>query len=251
VADLLLLREDLRSLRNFVKRTEMGLDVSQVPSRYREDVWARLAGGLETDAPEMFGEVLAKARAARGASASPAVFDAAFDSASLVALCEAAWRTGSEFIAGYWQRYDAARGVESLWRARALEMDEGTRRLLRDGRQDAELLAALEEAEPDEWPSLIASAMSGLDAAGISEAEGTDRIRAFVHAADEWLMDYTREARMVPFGPERVFGCLAGLEAEAHNMRVAVVGRANNVSPQVLREHLCALYSSGSASDGR
>jgi len=237
VADLLLARRDLRSLKSFIKR-RMEMDVSALPSAYGEEAWERLWEGLRTDLPPLFRAVVERSREA----AAPKTFDAAYDSACLSVLCEAAGETGSGFITEYWRRFDTAKGVEWLWRARALGFDEEVRRWVVEGRQDRELFAALLRAEEEDWPRLLELGMEGLEVAGVASARRAGRIRAFVRAADEWLMGFARRAKYVPFGPERVFGCLVGLEAEAHNVGVAVAGRANEIDPARLRLELRACY---------
>jgi len=243
VADLVLWREELRSLKNHVKRKHLQIEASAVPSRYGEEAWERLWAGLETELPAVFAAVVGRTQALLGlGSREPGFFDAAFDSASLWALCDAARRTGSELAAEYHRRFDAVKGVELLWRARALGLGKDVQDVLFDGRQYEELFAALRQSDLREWPAAVASALSGLDVNSLAPSSGAEPVRAFVRAADAWLMDFARQARLVAFGPERVFGCLVGLDAEAHNVAIVVAGRAQGISPDRLRGHLRACY---------
>ncbi len=243
VAELLLVQEQLRSLKNFVKRTRLDMPVSAPPSRYGEEVWERLWAGLDAELPEPFPAVVRRTRDALGSvPAHPGAFDAAFDGACLRALCDLARRTGSGFIAEYCRRYDTAKGVEFLWRGRALGLHQDVQRLLVEDRAEPELFAALRQSDLGRWPVLLGSALEGLDAGGLGAAQGPGRIRQFVRAADAWLMDFARAAKHVAFGPERVFGCLVGLAAEAHNLGLAAAGRANGIAPAILRPTLMACY---------
>jgi len=243
VIDMLRVQREIRSFKNFVKRRIMGLEVPPVASRYGDGVWELLWEGAPTEVPPYFQPVVGKARQALASQPErPEVLDAAFDGACLRALCDAAWLTGSSFIVEYYRRYDTAKGVELLWRARAMGLGEEVERLLVEGRQDHALFAALEQSEQERWPSAIASAMPGLDIGRVAAAEGLGRVQSFTRAGEEWLMAFARDARFVPFGPERVFGCAVGLMAEAGNLVLAVAGRANGIAPDVLRLRLRTCY---------
>jgi V/A-type H+-transporting ATPase subunit C len=243
VIDILRMQKEIRSLKSFVKRSSMGLKVPAVASRYGDEVWERLWEGQPTEVPPYFQPVIGTAREALASQPErPEVLDAAFDGACLRALCDAARLIGSSLIVEYYRRYDTAKGVELLWRARAMGLGEEVERMLVADRQDHVLFAAMEQTEPEDWPAAIASATPGLDTERVAAAEGLGRIRAFTGAGEEWLMAFARDARFVAFGPERVFGCAVGLMAEADNLVLAVAGRANGIAPDVLRPRLRTCY---------
>jgi hypothetical protein len=124
-------------------------------------------------------------------------------------------------------------------------MGEQVRALLAEGRADAELFAALQAEETEHWPELLASAIDEVTIEALDQHEGTRQIRDFIRLADRWLVGYVREARLVAFGPERVFGCMVGLEAESLNLALSVVGWANEVEPERLLDCLRASYVPG------
>ena len=121
-------------------------------------------------------------------------------------------------------------------------LGEEVERLVVEDRQNHALFAAMQQAVPGDWPAAIASEMPGLDAERVAAAEGLGRIQAFTGAGEEWLMAFARDARFVPFGPERVFGCAVGLMAEADNLVLAVAGRAHGIAPDVLHPRLRTCY---------
>jgi hypothetical protein len=242
-ADLLLWRQDLRSLKNYIKRRYLEVDVSEVQTRYDNEQWDRLWEDLTVDLPPVFARVLDRARdKVQATPEQPQLFDAAVDSAVLVELRREAEQVGSEWIDEYWARIDSVRGVEFLLRGRALGLDEETLDLLLADRSRPEMFRTLQESPDEEWPRVLGVFLDGLDAGEMAGAEDTERIRAFVHAGDRWIMDHVRVGRFVPFGPERVFACMVGLETEAYNMGVAVVGKANDVAAEQLSEHLRPCY---------
>jgi vacuolar-type H+-ATPase subunit C/Vma6 len=84
--------------------------------------------------------------------------------------------------------------------------------------------------------------MDGIEPEELAAAGPVERVRAFVRAADAWLMAFARTAKYVPFGPERVFGCAVGLEAESYNFVLVLSGRANDIAPEMLRRLLRMPY---------
>ena len=243
VIDMLRMQEEIRSLKNFVKRRHMDMDIQPAESRFGDEAWERLWGGMLVDLPHYLQPVAEKGRAALQAQPQHLeVLEAAFDSACLRALCDTAHLTGSGFIVEYYRRYDTAKGVELLWRARGMGSAENIERLLVQDRQHDALFATLGSADMAQWPAALASDMDGLDSARLEAAADSERIREYVRAAERWLMGFARQAKYVAFGPERVFGCVLGLEAEADNLVLVIGGRANDIAPDLLRRHLKACY---------
>jgi len=244
IADVLALPHDFVSLKNFVKRRQMKLDVGDgSPSRYGEETWDRLWADLPTRLPGCFREAAARGRAALGAAPErPEALDVAVDSVSLKALRESAEQLGNEFVTGYFRRYDTAKGVEMLWRARLQQAGEATERTIADGRCEEAVFRALLRMDEADWHEVLPVPMHGLGPGIHEPTKALARLRAFAKAADEWLMAYAREAKRVPFGPERVLGYLVGLEAELYNLKVAAAGRANDVPADLLEGRLRACY---------
>jgi len=244
VLDLLALPLALRGLKSFVKREQMGLDVAPVASPYDDGAWDEL---WRDQAPELPLALRKAAQAAcevvRSDPKRPERLDEAIDSLCLTLLCEAAAATGSAWIAEYHRRYARARSVEMFLRAQARDDAEDAAPPPPADAESRSLLAELEGRPQEEWPQLLASRMDGLSTDGMAAAQGLARAREFARVADAWLMAFTREARLVPFGPERVFGCALGLEAERCNVTLAVGGRAAGIEPDVLRGRLRACYT--------
>ncbi|MFW6456872.1 MAG: V-type ATPase subunit [Planctomycetota bacterium] len=246
-ANLLLWRDDMRSLKNYIKRHYLDVDVSSVSGQYKQVFWDQLWDGTNTDLPAIFERVGDRVQwhFDDAGEANLQIFDAAFDSAVLCELRRAAETLDSEWIDGYWRRLDCMRGIEFLLRGQALDMKPDVLNLLLQDRLNEDLLKSVQDEPVQQWPRILGEALDGFKLQDISDLEGTERIRAVVHAGEKWLMGYVREGRLVPFGPERVFACLLGLETESYNMCVAVVGRANQMTADLLEGHLRPCYVSG------
>ncbi len=244
VGDLLLLERELRSFRNYIKRNYLDVPVSEPASEFSDEVRDALWNGQAAEVPEVFRFVAERTRQYGGDDADVAAFDAAFDSAMLAALRDAAAGTGNSFISGYWDRFDTVKGVEFLWRAWALDMPDALRATLIGERVERAFLHELNERPFEEWTEALNAQLPGLGL-GLQERDrqnSVQHLRSFVSAADRWLMEYARAAKLIAFGPERIFGALLGLQSEAYNMRVAIVGRANGISGELLGKHLRAGY---------
>ncbi len=244
ILDMLDLPRLLRSFKDFVKRRVLGLAAGEAaPAPDDDETWQRVWDDNWTGLPQYFARAASQARSVLDAAGEqPELLDAAVDAACLSALTEEAGHCGDPFVAGYFRRYDTAKGVEMLWRARALGAGDTLRDLLCRGRHERALFSALVRTEDADWPPLLSAAMDGLRADRFAEAEGPGRIRGFVSAADEWLMDYARGARSVPFGSARVFAYLVGMDAELRNLSVVVAGRAGGIAGELLASRLRACY---------
>lgn len=243
--DLMLWQRDLRDFRNHLKRNYLNLKVTEPGSAFRSDFWESLWNETAPEAAEAFKYVAKEANNAFDTEETDiAAFDAAFDSAILVALRRTAAATKSSFITEYWDRYDTAKGIEFLWRAKILNLPENVLNILLEDRVEKDMLKGLNSIDTAEWPDVLNSRLWGFETrpqTGDKKSE-VQRLREFVDSAGMWLMDYARGAKLVAFGPERVFGAVVGLDSEAHNMRVSIVGRANGISADLLKKHLKTGY---------
>ncbi len=243
VIGLLELEREFRSFKGYLKRRLLGMDAPVLESQYGAGAWGRLWEGLETELPPEFGRAAERVRlAAAGGAGDPEVLDAALDDAVLRALCEAAEATGNEFVIEYYRRYDTAKGVELLWRARAMGLSEEIQDTYMAERQETELFAGMDILPDEDWPQLVGLWVDGIEPEELVAAGPMKRVRAFVRAADACLMAFARTAKYVPFGPERVFGCAVGLEAESYNFVLVLSGRANDIAPEMLRRLLRTPY---------
>ena len=242
VVGLLDVEKEFRSLKSHLKREVLGLNVSPVECRFAQEQWSRLWQDLPTDLPPWFDAARRRVLRADGWDRDSSVLDAAMDDATLTALVEAAEATGNEFVAGYFRRYDTVKGVEMYWRATVLGAQEAILKLCATGRRDAELFAAMAALPEEDWPRLIGAWLDGIKQDDLDAPEPEQRVAQFVREAADWLMAYVRRAKYVPFGAERVFGCVIGLDAECYNLALVLAGRGNDVAPDVLRRLLRACY---------
>ncbi len=74
---------------------------------------------------------------------------------------------------------------------------------------------------------------------GYTEASDISSLDALY---DNYIMEHTKDARKVNFGPEPIIGYIIAKETEIKVIRIIMVGKINKVSVEVIRERLRELY---------
>ncbi|MBU5484890.1 V-type ATP synthase subunit C [Clostridium sp. MSJ-11] len=64
----------------------------------------------------------------------------------------------------------------------------------------------------------------------------------FEKLTDNYIMDYIKKAKYVSFGIEPLLGYIMAKESEIKTVRIIMVGKLNNVAPEVIRERLRDVY---------
>jgi len=76
----------------------------------------------------------------------------------------------------------------------------------------------------------------------VFSAPEREQLTAFARLSENLILDRVRPAKSVAFGPDRVFGYLCGLRTEAYNLRLALAGKVNKISTQLLRARVRRQY---------
>lgn len=77
---------------------------------------------------------------------------------------------------------------------------------------------------------------------GIEEYSKNGKLNLFEKLSENFSMDYIKNAKYVSFGPEPLMAFIVAKETEIKAIRIIMVGKLNNVSPQVIRERLRDIY---------
>ncbi|HHY46370.1 MAG TPA: V-type ATP synthase subunit C, partial [Firmicutes bacterium] len=64
----------------------------------------------------------------------------------------------------------------------------------------------------------------------------------FERDSDNFLMEYLKGAKYIPFGPEPVISYLLAKENEVQTLRMLLIGKANGLPGAVIRERLRDTY---------
>lgn len=77
---------------------------------------------------------------------------------------------------------------------------------------------------------------------GIKSFKETNRLSEYEKIMDNSLMDLNEESKTIIFGPEPLFSYLYAKETENKILRMIMVSKLNNLSPEIIRERLRDLY---------
>lgn len=77
---------------------------------------------------------------------------------------------------------------------------------------------------------------------GFEEYQETGRLSSFEKEFDNHLMDMARDAKFISHGPEVIFAYLISKEMEIKNLRIVLVSKLNQLSPESIRERLRDIY---------
>lgn len=77
---------------------------------------------------------------------------------------------------------------------------------------------------------------------GIEEFNSTGSLNAFEKLSDNFMMKFIREAKYVSFGVEPIIAYVLAKETEIKVVRIIMVGKLNNVEPDVIKGRLRDMY---------
>ena len=77
---------------------------------------------------------------------------------------------------------------------------------------------------------------------GLNSYRETNRLSEFEKSMDDYLIELIKDSKYVTFGPEPLFAYVLAKEAEIKNLRIIMVSKINNLSPDVIRGRVSDLY---------
>jgi V/A-type H+-transporting ATPase subunit C len=77
---------------------------------------------------------------------------------------------------------------------------------------------------------------------GLQAYQETGRLSAFEKYMDNYMIKLNKDSKSVTFGPEPLFSYLVAKEMEIKILRIIMVSKTNNLSPEAIRERLRDLY---------
>lgn len=77
---------------------------------------------------------------------------------------------------------------------------------------------------------------------GIESYSRAGEVNTLEKLSDDYLMKLIKEGKFVSFGPEPLLSYLVAKETEIKVIRIIMVGKLNNVSPELIRERLRDIY---------
>jgi V/A-type H+-transporting ATPase subunit C len=91
---------------------------------------------------------------------------------------------------------------------------------------------------------LTSTPYAELAAEGIREWSEERSFTAFERLSDNYLIDYIKPAKYIVFGVEPLIGYLLAKEHEMKLIRIIMIGKLNDLPPEVIKERLRDTYAS-------
>lgn len=77
---------------------------------------------------------------------------------------------------------------------------------------------------------------------GLVAYQETGRLSEYEKQMDNYLMSLCKKSKYITFGPEPIFSYIVAKETEIKILRIIMVSKLNNISPDIIRERLRDLY---------
>ncbi|MEG0642060.1 MAG: V-type ATP synthase subunit C [Clostridium sp.] len=77
---------------------------------------------------------------------------------------------------------------------------------------------------------------------GIEEYLSTDKLTSLEKICDNYVMEYIKKAKYITFGAEPLIAYVLAKETEIKIIRIIMVGKLNNIAPEVIKERVRDVY---------
>ena len=249
LTNLFLLKNDFHNLKVLFKTRILNIDgnyllvdagtvpIETLKSSVLANNYISLPSFMKEAAEEIEGMVSVKV--------DPQKIDLKLDKAMYEHIFSQCKKLGNAFVSGYFERLIDLTNIRTLIRVK--KMGEGLELLkeaiLPFGSYPFSFyLKALEEPFERLMESLAYSRYDDVTNASIQEFLKSASLSLFEKLADDHLLRYIKANKHNPFGIEPIVGYLAAKENEVRFIRTVMVGKANNVSQDRIRERLRELY---------
>jgi len=247
VAGMFLVEFDFRNFKAYLKNTLTDLEIE--PGEHGsipDELWERVYNDLKTDLPDFWARAAGIIRAEISEDRpelTPQVIDLVLDAEYLNQQVKTARKIGYPLIISWAEGLKTIKAVEIIWRSKAAgyDLDLLKRLFLRDELADP-VFAELLELPFEEWPARLRTTILEPIVDEVFSAPEGERLTTFARLSENLILDFVRPAKNVAFGPDRVFGYLCGLRTEAYNLRLALAGKVNKISTQLLRARVRRQY---------
>ncbi|NLL81520.1 MAG: V-type ATP synthase subunit C [Tissierellia bacterium] len=249
VVDLLALKYDYHNLKVLVKETEYDKDFSDlyVPVATIDPKELRQAY-IEQDfeqIPQEFQNALEAVLKDLQETKDPQRIDLIFDKYYFSHLYNMALATKVDLFINYVRDLIDFTNIKSAIRLKKQNKDFKfyDDAILENGNIDKEdILSTFNDSIDDMINKFKNTKISTNLIMGLDSYKETERLTDFEKYMDDYLMELNKESKLINFGPEPIFSYIVAKEAEIKTLRIILVAKLNNLSPEVIRERVRELY---------
>lgn len=200
-------------------------DLSQIPEEFRTAIYDVVEDLEETKDPQRI--------------------DIIFDKHFFEHLYNMAKETEIDLFLGYVKDMIDFTNVKSVIRMKKQNKDYKFYEdiILENGNIDKEEILSMYSDTIDEMiEKLNRTKLSTALVKGLNSYKETGRLTDFEKYMDDELMELNKESKFINIGPEPIFSYVVAKEAEIKTLRIILVAKLNNLSPDVTRERVRELY---------
>jgi len=245
---MLALRYDVHNLKVLFKAKFLGVksdllipvgthDLGKLEYAVNEDDFRYLQEKLRRAAAKISEEFLV--------NRDPQVIDLTLDRVLYEQMIFSVRELGSEFIEGLFIRQIDLTNLKTLVRVKRMGVDREfvKKALLPNGSISvARLKAAFDEPLESLISMLASTAYAELAKQGIQEWLDKGTASLLEKLSDDFITNYLRQGKWIPFGVEPLIGYLWAKEIEVKNIRIVLVGKINKLPAEAIRERLRDVY---------
>ena len=247
VAGMFLVQFDFWNFKGYLKNTLTDMEVEPgEQGAVPDEVWERVYDDLKTALPDFWARAagIIRGEISEGRpELTPQVIDLVLDAEYLIQQAKTARAIGYPLVITWAEGLKTIKAVEIIWRSKADSYDPDLlRRLFLRDELDNPMLHELLDLALEEWPARLRTTILEPIVDEVFSAPEREQLTAFARLSEDLILDRVRPAKNVAFGPDRVFGYMCGLRTEAYNLRLALAGKVNKISTQLLRARLRRQY---------
>lgn len=249
VVDLMALKYDYHNLKVMVKERKLNKDLSHlyIPiecTDFKTIKEGFLEGNLK-DVDPVYREAIEAVLKDFEATKDPQRIDLIFDKFYFEHLYKMAVGTGIELFVNYVKDMIDFINIKSAIRLKKQGKDMAFFEdvLLPNGNIDKDaILFALNDSIENMISRFKNSRISSKLIKGLEAYKTTNRLSDLEKYMDNYLMEINQPSKFVNFGPEPIFSYIVAKEAEIKTLRIIMVSKLNNISPDATRERVRDLY---------
>lgn len=249
IIDIMSLKYDYHNMKVLLKGRALGKDLSYllvpVGTVETEHLKKYLSEGNYTDLKPIMREALERAEKSFKENKDPQMIDIILDSSFYKDMLKRAEVLKEEYITGLIRKNADLNNIKTLFRVK--KQNKGRKFLneviIDGGFIDKEVyMNSLNDTTENFVKKFLYTDYADILKLGAEEFERTGKLNMLEKLSDNFIMEYIKKAKYVSFGPEPVIAYIYAKESEIKAVRMIMVGKFNNISPEVIRERLRDIY---------
>jgi V/A-type H+-transporting ATPase subunit C len=249
IVDIMTLKYDYHNIKSLIKGKLLQKDFSYLLIDIGNLDLSKAIYALENETYRELRSAMAIAIeatfAAFNASKDPQVIDIVLDRYMYREMLQIASQLDNSFITNYVKSGIDLTNIRTILRAKKQNKNrEFFNNVIIDGGYiDKDRLSTLFTDSVDNIPGKLSHTnYFEVLKIGIEAYSRAGEVNTLEKLSDNYLMKLIKEGKFVSFGPEPIISYLVAKETEIKVIRIIMVGKLNNVSPQLIRERLRDIY---------